>query len=155
MAEESGREKKATSGLDMKIIAIGLVFFLVATGASYLIMKTVMAPIMPVKEKNGKELKTGALLSAGEFTTNVADVAGTRFLRVEVTIETDEKRKEEVNANMAVIKDTIINTFQAKTVADLDIRNRDNLKTEITNQLNARLGAEVIRNVYFTKFIMQ
>lgn len=155
MAEESGLEKKATSGVEVKFIVIGLIFFLVATGASYLIMKNLLAPILPDKDKNSKELKAGALLSVGEFTTNVNDIGGTRFLRVEVTIETDEKKKEEVNANMAVIKDTIINTFSAKTVADLDIRNRDNLKTEITTQLNARLGAEVIRNVYFTKFIMQ
>lgn len=155
MTEESGLEKKAQSGFDFKIIVIGLVFFLVAMGAAYLIMNHLLAPIMPSQEKQNQEAKVGALLSVGEFTTNINDVAGTRFLLVEVTIETDEKKKEEVNANMAVIKDAIINTFSAKTVADLDIRNRDHLKAEIASQLNARLGAEVIRNVYFTKFIMQ
>lgn len=154
MAEENGLEKKAKTGFDIKIIVIGLVFFLVAMGASYLIMNRLLAPIMPAKEQ-GAEVKVGALLSVGEFTTNINDVNGTRFLKVEVTIECDDKKKEAVNENMAVIKDTILNTFAAKTVADLDIRNRDNLKAEISSQINAKLGAEVIKNVYFTKFIMQ
>lgn len=154
MIEESGKEK-AKSGFNVKIIVVGLIFFLAATGASYVIMKSLLAPIMPQSVGDKKEMKAGALLSAGEFTTNVNDIGGTRFLRVEVTIETDEKKKEDVNANMAIIRDTIINTFQAKTVADLDIRNRTNLKAEITKELNARLGAEVIRDVYFTEFIMQ
>ncbi|HCF49400.1 MAG TPA: flagellar basal body protein FliL [Syntrophomonas sp.] len=154
MAEENGLEKKAKTGFDGKIIIIGMVFFLVAVGASYLIMDRLLAPLMPPKADSA-EVKVGALLSVGEFTTNINDVNGTRFLKVEVTIETDEKKKEDVNKNMAVIKDTILNTFAGKTVADLDIRNRDNLKAEITRQLNAKLGAEVIRNVYFTKFIMQ
>jgi flagellar FliL protein len=154
MAEENGLEKKAKTGFDLKIIVIGLVFLLVAVCASYLIMNRLLAPIMPPKEQKS-EVKVGALLTVGEFTTNISDVNGSRFLKVEVTIETEEKKKEAVNENMAVIKDTILNTFAAKTVADLDIRNRDNLKAEIISQINAQLGAEVIRNVYFTKFIMQ
>ncbi len=154
MADESGLDDKAKTGFDLKIIVVGLVFFLVAMGASYLIMNRVLAPILPAKETSS-EVKLGALLSVGEFTTNINDVNGTRFLKVEVTVETEEKKKEAVNKNMAVIKDTILNTLAAKTVADLDNRNRDNLKAEITDQINATLGAEVIKNVYFTKFIMQ
>jgi len=153
MADDSGLGGKAKTEFDSKIIVIGLVFFLVAMGASYLIMNHLLSPLMPGAEST--EVKTGALVPVGEFTTNINDVNGTRFLKVEVTIETDAKKKEDVNENMAVIKDTILNTFAAKTVADLDIRNRDNLKAEITAQLNAKLGAEVIKNVYFTKFIMQ
>ncbi len=155
MSEESGAEKQVKGRFEGKIIAVGLIFFLLATGASYLILKNLLAPIMPESQGNNKGIKAGALLSAGEFTTNINDIGGTRFLKVEVTVEADEKKKEEVNANMAIIRDTIINTFQAKTVADLDIRNRNNLKMEMTAQLNARLGAEIIREVYFTEFIMQ
>lgn len=155
MADESGAEKKEKTGFDMKLIAVGVVFLLIATAASYFIMQSILAPIMPKQESKEGETKVGALLAVGEFTTNINDAAGTRFVKVEVTVETDEKKKEEVNANMAVIKDTILNTFASKTVADLDIKNRENLKEEMRTQLNNKLGANVIKNVYFTKFIMQ
>jgi len=56
---------------------------------------------------------------------------------------------------MPIIKDCILSIVSSKTVADLDVRNRENLKTEIKNQLNKEIGSDVINNVYFTSFIMQ
>lgn len=157
MAEENSSEVKQKLGLDLKIILIGLVIFLVAMGASYFLMKSLMAPLMPQEEeKNSKEVLSGGLVSAGEFTTNITDVAGNRYLKVEVTIEVkDEKAVESVTEFMPIIQDTILSILSKKTAADLDAHNRDQLKEEIKAELNKKLGKGYIKNIYFTNFIMQ
>ncbi len=152
---ETGEKK---SGLDLKIIIIGMVIFIVLVGGSFFLMKSIMAPLMPAEETSETEETTaeiGVLVPIGEFMTNINDVAGTRYLKVEVTVESaDEKAKEKIEAYMPVIRDSIQGILSAKTVADLDIRNRDNLKMEIKDKINAKIG-ETINNVYFTSFIMQ
>ncbi|KUG03599.1 flagellar biosynthesis protein flil [hydrocarbon metagenome] len=152
---DAGQKK---SGLDLKIIIIGLVIFIVLVGGSFYLMKSIMAPLMPEEEKTLKEgsaANIGVLVPIGEFMTNINDVAGTRYLKVEVTVESsDEKAKEKVDAYMPVIRDSIQGILSAKTVADLDVRNRDNLKMEIKDEINNKIG-KTINNVYFTSFIMQ
>ncbi len=150
---EAGQKK---SGMDLKIIIIGMVIFIVLVGGSFMLMKSIMAPLMP-EEKTASQgnSQIGALVPIGEFMTNINDAAGTRYLKVEVTVESsDEKAKEKIDSCMPVIRDSIQGILSAKTVADLDIRNRDNLKQEIKDEINNKIG-ETVSNVYFTSFIMQ
>ncbi len=155
MAEENSTEIKQKSGLDFKIIVIGLLIFLVAMGASYLLMKSLMAPLMPKTEKEVKEVTiSGGLVSAGEFTTNVNDTAGNRYLKVEVSLEvSDKKSAESIKEYMPIIRDSIISILKSKTVADLD--DQVALKEEIKTDLNKKMGKGFIKSVYFTNFIMQ
>ncbi|NLB88604.1 MAG: flagellar basal body-associated FliL family protein, partial [Syntrophomonadaceae bacterium] len=124
-------------------------------GASYFLMKSLMAPLLP-KEETAKDVLTGNLVEVGEFTTNIGDITGSRFVKVEVYVEvTGKKGQETIQEFMPIIKDSILTILSSKTVADLDVRNRDNLKQEIKDDLNAKLGNSTIQNVYFTNFIMQ
>ncbi len=70
-------KQRKSLGLDFKIILIGLLIFLVAMGASYLLMKSLMAPLMPKTEEAARKSVSisGGLVSAGEFTTNINDVS--------------------------------------------------------------------------------
>lgn len=157
MAEENSTEIKQKSGLDFKIILIGLLIFLVAMGASYLLMKSLMAPLMPQTEEDVKEVTiSGSLVSAGEFTTNVSDSAGNRYLKVEVSLELNDKKLAEADTAkgyMPIVRDSIITILKSKTVADLD--DQAALKEEIKTDLNKKMGKGFIKNVYFTNFIMQ
>ncbi len=157
MAEDNSSEIKPKSSLDLKIILIGLAIFLVAMGASYFIMKSLMAPLMPEDDEKSQEVVlTGGLVSAGEFTTNVNDVAGNHYLKVEVSLELNDKKAEEsIKEFKPIIRDSILMILSSKTVADLDIQNRDNLKQEIKTDLNKKLGKGYVKSVYFTNFIMQ
>lgn len=154
--EKESPEIKATSSFDFKIILAGLLIFLVAMGSTYFLMKSLIAPLMPKEEKAAEVIATGDLVSAGEFTTNINDVAGTRYLKVEVFVQvSDKKMKESIDQYMPIIKDSILTILSSQTVADLDVRNRNNLKAEIKKDLNTKIGANAISNVYFTNFIMQ
>ncbi|MEN6326320.1 MAG: flagellar basal body-associated FliL family protein [Syntrophomonas sp.] len=152
---EEKPKRKLEINVDVKLILVGLLIFLVAMGGSYFLMKSLMAPLMPKEEKQAEAL-TGNLVEVGEFTTNINDVNGQRFLKVKVAIEvSSEDEKEKITEFLPVIKDSILGIISAKTVADLDVRNRANLKTEIKKDLNKKIGGDTIRNIYFTDFIMQ
>lgn len=156
MAEEKNAE--VTKKSDLKIIIIGLVFFLVAMAGTYFLINRMMAPLLPENSAEKQELSTGNLVSVGEFTTNINDVGSNRFLKFEVFVEVskeDKKSQEIINEAMPIIKDSILSIISSKTAADLDVRNRDNLKAEIKNELNKKIGSNVIHSVYFTSFIMQ
>lgn len=157
--KESAKESpeiKSASSFDFRIVLAGLLIFLVAMGSTYFIMRSLIAPLMPKAENDTKVIATGDLVSAGEFTTNISDVAGTRYLKVEVFVQVSNKdMKESIDQYMPIVKDSILNILSSQTVADLDVANRDNLKAEIKKDLNSKIGANAISNVYFTNFIMQ
>lgn len=157
MADENN-EVKEKSGFDFKIIIAGLLIFLIAMGASYFLMKSLIAPLMPKTEETAQEEKHegGGLVSAGVFTTNIGGSAGNRYLKVEVSLQvSDEKNAESEAAGeyMPIVRDTVITILSAKTVEDFD--DREALKEEIKVGLNKKLGKDFIKNVYFTDFIMQ
>ena len=158
MVDENTQEAVEKSSIDFKIILIGLVLFIVAMGFSFFLMRSMMAPFLPEKETEKQVTTRGNLVSVGEFTTNINDVAGTRFLKVEVFVEVSEENKKaaaEIESYMPIIKDSVLTILSSKTAADLDTNNREKIKLEIKNDLNRKIGSEVIQNVYFTSFIMQ
>ena len=158
MVDENTQEAVEKSSIDFKIILIGLVLFIVAMGFSFFLMRSMMAPFLPEKETEKQMESRGSLVSVGEFTTNINDVAGTRFLKVEVFVEVSEENKKaaaEIESYMPIIKDSVLTILSSKTAADLDTNNREKIKLEIKKDLNRKIGSEVIQNVYFTSFIMQ
>jgi len=159
MAEQEKVVIEKSSGFDIKIIAIGLVFFLLVVGASYFIIRSLLAPLMPEEDKgsiSSAEIAEGQMIKAGEFTTNISDVKGSRYLKVIVYLQyADTGAAENSKATMPIIQDTILGILASKTVQDLDVSHREDLKDEIKDSLNEKLGADSIQEVYFTDFIIQ
>jgi len=158
VADEKGTEVKEKAGFDFRIILIGLLLFLVAMGTSYLVMRSLIAPLIPESKKEQVQLLSGNLVEVGDFTTNINSTGGTRFLKVTVTLEVsadDKKAVEKITNYMPVIKDSVVGILAIQSVADLDPRNRSHLKEAIKQDINAKIGGELVTNVYFTDFIMQ
>lgn len=158
MAEDNGNTEKEKSGFDFKIIIAGLLIFLIAMGASYFLMKSLMAPLLPKTEEKTEETTavSGGLVSAGVFTTNIGASAGNRYLKVEVSLEVSDEKNAEAETSkeyMPIVRDTIITILSSKSVEDLDDRNA--VKEDIKIGLNKKLGKDFIKNVYFTDFILQ
>ncbi len=158
MADEKGTEVKEKAGFDFRIILVGLLLFLVAMGASYLVMRSLIAPLIPESKKEQVQLLSGNLVEVGDFTTNINSTGGTRFLKVTVTLEVsseDKKAVEKITSYMPVIKDSVLGILATQSVADLEPRNRSYLKEAIKQDINAKIGGKLVTNVYFTDFIMQ
>ena len=158
MPEEELQEQRGSKGLDMKILALGLVLFVAAMAGSYLIAKSVMAPLLPQEESKEKKKKgTSIVVPAGEFTVNINDPSGPRYLKTEIYLAVVGAKisEEAMNEFMPVIKDEIITTLSSMTLADLDASRRQQLKETIKNRLNRKLEGIKIEEVYFTTFITQ
>ncbi len=160
MAEEEKNVVEKGSKSDfIKIVAIGVVIFCIALGASYFVLRNTISPLLPPDTSNtSAESTLGTPFEVGEFTTNINDVSGPRFMKVKVTIalsSTDKKATEEATKYKPVIRDTILGLISSKSVADFDHNNRNNLKEEIKKEVNAKLGKDLIQSVYFEDIIIQ
>ncbi|ADI01743.1 flagellar basal body-associated FliL family protein [Syntrophothermus lipocalidus] len=160
MAEEKNngdsKEKSSKSRLDLQIIVVGLVVFLMCMGGAYFMIRSLLAPLLPQEEEKKSSSGEVVLVEAGEFTTNIYDINGTRYLKAEVYLQVPDKKVEkELETVMPVVKDEILSILSSQTVADLDVRNRDNLRKTIKERLNRKLGGEKVTGVYFTSFIVQ
>jgi flagellar FliL protein len=158
LADDKETVVKEKSVFDFRIILVGLLLFLAAMGVSYFTIKSLIAPLVPEANEKNKEILSGNLIEVGEFTTNINASGQTRYLKVNVTLEVsadDKKAGETINKYLPVIQDSIIEILASQGVADLDVRNRNNLKTEIIQDINNKIGREIVKNIYFTDFIMQ
>lgn len=160
MADENTVKEKGTEGKAdfLKMVLIGLVVFLVAVGTSTLLLRNMIQPLLPENRSADSVHQVGNLIKIGEFVTNLNDVGGSRFIKMEVTVEIpgdNSKAAEKINSSIPIIKDTILNIISSKTMADFDSRNRNNLRAEIKNELNARLGSDIIYAVYFEQLVIQ
>ncbi len=88
------------------------------------------------------------------FTVNLKDNNYKRYVRLEITLETNEKKlPKEVEENSHRIRDVIIGTLAGKTVADLE--DRDALKAELIGALNNVLEKGIVNGIYFDQFMVQ
>ena len=150
--EEGKGEKKSDF---LKMVLIGLVVFVIAIGTSYLLLQRMIQPLLPEYQNVQRSVTVGNLVNVGEFTTNLRDSG---FVKMEVTVEVageDDKTLQQVENSIPIIRDTVINTIASKSRADLSSSNRDNLKEEFKQQINYRLGSELIYAIYFEQVVVQ
>lgn len=95
--------------------------------------------------------------SLDPFTVNLADTEDTRIVQVKVTLEMlDEDGFEEVVSMGAHARDTIVKILNGKSFPELQtIQGKLFLKDEITVALNKQLKRSFIKDVYFSRFILQ
>ena len=91
------------------------------------------------------------------FTVNLADPQQRRFLKVTVELGyRNEELTAEINSKVPEIRDFIIELFRSRSVSDINNSEGTNaLRTELKAELNQRLEAGEIVEVYFTEFIIQ
>lgn len=80
-----------------------------------------------------------------------------RFLVVQIGMELQHhKHIELVESNMMKIKDRFNEVLSSRTVREL-IQNeeREKLRKELADEVNQAIGVQSVRNLYFTKYIMQ
>jgi len=154
--DNAGNEVSKENRTDfLKMVLIGLVVFVIAIGTSFFLLRSMIQPLFPEYKKPEVSHTVGNLVNVGEFVTNLND---NRFIKMEITIEVpsdDAKALERVNTSIPIIRDAIITIISSKTNADFDPRNRENLRSEIRNALNSRLGDETIKAVYFEQLVLQ
>lgn len=98
----------------------------------------------------------GIVLPLPPVTVNLADPNGRRYLKLGMEVEVNSDVANELKANNARIRDSIIMLLAGKTYGE--VASPDGkvlLKAEIAARLNQILGAQRVVRVYLTDFVVQ
>ncbi|MCC7406316.1 MAG: flagellar basal body-associated FliL family protein [Bdellovibrionales bacterium] len=166
MAEEQAPAKpKMDVGkiLTLVFVAINL---LVLAGGAYLVYASTLGHHAKVstEEELNKELaefrkslqQSPVLYTMETFNTNL-DGVPRRLIRMELSLEMlDEEGFEEVISLGAEARDSIVRILNSTVYTDVEtVQGKLHLKNRIIAQLNEFLDKGVVRNVYFSDFVVQ
>jgi flagellar protein FliL len=158
--------KAATpSFFSKKLIMIGIPIFVVQLAIIYFIMaKFFVAPshaesTAAKTETEGQkaETETQNIFLIKDMIVNPAGTNGTRFLLTTVGIEVSTpEAQQELEKKEVQVRDLLNSILTSKELADLvSIEQREVLRGEISKRVGEMLKTGKLRNVYFSKFIIQ
>ncbi len=141
-------------------IAAALVLIIISATVAYFVAQRVGTP--PSTEKYSPEVTEKAkplmYFPMESFSVNTSDTDEQHFMKVEIQLGYDEGKAElqqEILKRRPEIRDIVISIVGAKKYSDLDTQDeREELKKEILNRINAILQAGKIKKVVFTDFVL-
>lgn len=87
------------------------------------------------------------------FVVNLADPQGRRYLKLALVLEGDVIN---IDYNFPRIKDSILLPLSSKTYSDLDsVDDKILLKNQIAGMINKITGKKIVKDVFFTEFVVQ
>ena len=131
----------------LKWVLLIFILLLVIGGGAAKVERVEAQPVSPV----------GLTVPLSQFTTNLADPLGQRFIRMNLEVEVaDKKLVEELARQNPRIRDSILMLLASKSYADIaTTESRLMLKSEITDRLNSILGPGKIYQVFITDLVVQ
>jgi flagellar protein FliL len=99
----------------------------------------------------------GELVSIPPLLVNLAEPQGRRYLKLALDVECKDKiAADELNKNMAKVKDTLLLLLSSKTYEDLaSMESKILLKKEVVERLTLVLGEQKVLRVYITEIVIQ
>ncbi|MEZ4753956.1 MAG: flagellar basal body-associated FliL family protein [Bdellovibrionota bacterium] len=89
--------------------------------------------------------------------TFIVNLANEKYIRLQVQLEfTTRDIPRRFYSTLVPVRDGLITLLNSRTVEDLSGSTaKDNLKQDIKNVVNETMRREMIKNVYFTQFVIQ
>jgi flagellar FliL protein len=152
-AKDKGEKKSKTTlflaiGIAVAIAVAAIFGVLFFTGGS--------------RAETGKTVKAAsvatAVYSLDPFIVNIYDGQDLRYLRikVEMGITGGEEAKTQLKAQEAPIRDSILTLLSSKTWQDLQApQGKDQLKQQIMTAVSKIVAPGILKQVYFTDFVVQ
>ncbi|MDP4191558.1 MAG: flagellar basal body-associated FliL family protein [Bacteroidota bacterium] len=113
------------------------------------------------KSKEGaeqaKENEVPFFYSVADIVINPAGTNAQRVMLVSLALQlkSDEDVKK-IGEREALVKDVIVTSLSSKSIENLTAMGyKDSLKVELKTKLNAKLHGLNIKDIYFTKYIIQ
>lgn len=109
------------------------------------------------EEKEAGAAELGALKPLKPFIVNLADPAGRRYLKLNMTLELDTPEAvAEVDTRMPQIRDAILILLSSMRFEDIrSIEGKMRLRGQIIGRCNTILTAGKVKNVFFSEFVVQ
>jgi len=157
------KPKKSRKGL---IIILGLILLMGAAGGGVFLLAPGILPdslnpggkkAAEKKEKAPEKKEQGHIYSMEPFVVNLADQGRARYLKIKMSIESQEiKVNEEYEKRLPQLRDTILTVLSGRTYGEIaDSEGKKKLREEIILRLNQLLRGFQVKTVYFTEFMIQ
>jgi flagellar FliL protein len=106
-------------------------------------------------QAEGNHGAAGALVPLDPFIANLADEDGKRYLKATVQVEFATP-KEPAEFKTAQVRDLLLTLFSSKQFGEIRTpEGKAVLREEIINRINRVMHKDLVKNVYFTEFIVQ
>jgi flagellar FliL protein len=104
--------------------------------------------------QDGEEIP-GAMLPLDTFVVNLLN--GNKYVRCQVQLEfTEREVPKKFYAKLVPLRDAMITMLSNRTPEELSVqKGRDQLKADLKELVNEYLKKEVVKQVYFTQFVIQ
>jgi len=146
-------------GMRMKSSAGNIFLIIAILIAEAIAAYTVVALYYPelYEWANGAPPGYGAIYEIQDMVINPNETEGMRYLVVSMGVQLNNQGSlEDVQRNEVIIKDAVNTLLSQKTVQQLqDVESRMTLKQEVGVVINSILDDNAVRNVFFTKYVMQ
>ena len=109
------------------------------------------------KEKETERKSQGHIYSMDPFIVNLADQGRPRYLKIRMSIESQEmKVNEEYEKRLPQLRDAVLTILSSKSYGEIaDSDGKKKLREEIILKLNGSLRGFRVKTVYFTEFMIQ
>jgi flagellar FliL protein len=109
------------------------------------------------KEKEPEKKSQGFIYSMEPFIVNLADQSRPRYLKIRISIESQEiKINEEYEKRLPQLRDMILTVLSSKSYGEIsDSEGKMKLREEIISKLNRLLRGFQVKTIYFTEFMIQ
>ncbi len=161
VADQAEGTKARRKNSNLFVVIFGLAVMLIAPAASYMVVRTTLAPREPKVPKADREAAaTPVRLPVKSITVNVAGTRMTRVLRLEAhLVLSDTKVEEYLRSIEPVVQDRVISAAGRRTLEQLESQeDRETLKRDIATEINAMLSDRAIGTVLevvFSEFLIQ
>lgn len=97
------------------------------------------------------------LVSMETVVVNLGGISSNRYLRIQTSLEVgNENDQEMISEKEVILRDKMISFFSSKTMRDIETEGGlFKLRLELKDVLNRLVGAGVIKQIYFSDFIVQ
>lgn len=165
--------KKKKSGGLVKVIIIAAVMILLVGGGVFAYLTFFAGGSEPAPQAQDTPMDDSASLAPAQrgsaesgvmydfpaFVVNLADPAGSRYLRVSLSVEIPPKNAKlqaEIEQKIPKIKDAIITVLSSKTFEEITTpQGKISLKQELLRRINSSLASGRLMDVYITEFVVQ
>lgn len=92
-----------------------------------------------------------------ELVINPANTNGKRYLLVEISLELKDKEHIlQFEKNQMKLKQEIIESLSTRTIRELtQVEGREEIREDLIEIINSTIDIPTVRNLYFTKYVMQ
>jgi len=153
MEEKGNVQKNEKKGTSKLLIIGGAVLLLIVLAAVFIIGFNMLSGGGSDEDKTS----IGPVFQTEEYTVNLLDAGGRRFLRTQFSVEVDNKKVlTEINTKLPMFNHSVLRVLGNLTLEDLELPgSKDKIGAQLMGALNDILDDGEVTNIFFEVFVWQ